>query len=324
MAYHRGRLARLKPKGRRLLRGGARSAAAARQDRRVRLDLPQGQLAPDDDPNIQALVEAQTPVVTVVGKTSMLHVTEVLHTTPEENLRMIRESVRLSEAPRQRSDLRRRAFLRRLQARPGVRARHRCAAAVEGGADIVVLCDTNGGTMPWEIERIVAIVRADAPAASPSGIHTHNDGETGRRQLAGGGSGRRGPGAGHDQRLRRALRQCQSVQHHPRPGAEDGLSLPARRPSAPPDQFRAPSPRSPTSRPIIIWPTSARAPSRTRAGIHVAAIRRNVDSYQHIDPALVGNEMRVLVSDLSGQGNVLQQGRGIWAGCVTGRSRQSS
>ncbi|MFN8527155.1 MAG: hypothetical protein U0670_00925 [Anaerolineae bacterium] len=130
---------------------------------------------PAEDSNIQALVDAQTPVVTVVGKTSMLHVTEVLQTTPEENLRMIRESI---------------AYLKSLGKEVIYDAEHffdgvkldleygmdTLLAASDGGADCVVLCDTNGGSMPWEIDAFVKMARGALPHMS-FGIHTHNDGE---------------------------------------------------------------------------------------------------------------------------------------------------
>src|SRR5215207_8591450 len=103
---------------------------------------------PSDDANIKALVDAQTPVVTVVGKTSLLHVTDVLQTTPDENLRMIRESLH---------------YLKSLGKEVIYDAEHffdgakldfeyafeTIRAADDGGADVIVLCDTNGGSLPW-------------------------------------------------------------------------------------------------------------------------------------------------------------------------------
>ncbi|MEM6527977.1 MAG: citramalate synthase, partial [Chloroflexota bacterium] len=117
---------------------------------------------PADDANIKALVDANTPVVTVVGKTSMLHVTDVLRTTPEENLRIIEVSV---------------AYLKSLGNEVIYDAEHffdgtkldledafdTIKAAVDGGADCVVLCDTNGGSMPWEITDLVNAVQDAFP-----------------------------------------------------------------------------------------------------------------------------------------------------------------
>ncbi|MBL8161437.1 MAG: citramalate synthase, partial [Anaerolineae bacterium] len=130
---------------------------------------------PASDPNIIALVEAETPVVTVVGKTSMLHVTDVLQTTPEENLRMIRESLRYLKSLGKEVIYDAEHFF------DGIKldmeyALDTLEAAVEGGADFVVLCDTNGGSMPWEIAQYVDTVKQTFPNVA-LGIHTHNDGE---------------------------------------------------------------------------------------------------------------------------------------------------
>src|SRR5574341_247188 len=129
---------------------------------------------PADDPNIEALLESNTPVCTVVGKTSMLHVTEVLQTTPGENLRIIEDSVRYLV------DQGRRVIYDAEHFFDGYKLDHKYAletlrAASRGGADIVVLCDTNGGTMPWEVAKVVREVKRDRGGLL--GIHTHNDGE---------------------------------------------------------------------------------------------------------------------------------------------------
>ena len=130
---------------------------------------------PAEDVNIRALVDAETPVVTLVGKSSMLHVNDVLQTTPDENLRMIEASI---------------CYLKELGREVVYDAEHffdglkldleygmeTVAAAVRGGADHVVLCDTNGGSLPWEIARYFRMMTEAFPQAS-LGIHTHNDGE---------------------------------------------------------------------------------------------------------------------------------------------------
>src|SRR5436190_10567682 len=139
----------------------------------------------DDDPNIRALVEANTPVVTLVGKSSTLHVEKVLETTLEENLRMIGDSV---------------AYFRQLGKEVIYDAEHffdgykldaeyaleTVAAASKAGANVIVLCDTNGGSLPQEVAQAVKVVREHLSAerdvlrstlsAPTLGIHTHNDG----------------------------------------------------------------------------------------------------------------------------------------------------
>lgn len=261
---------------------------------------------PERDLNVIALVEARTPVVTVVGKTSMLHVTEVLQTTPQENLRMIRESL---------------AYLKSLGKEVIYDAEHffdgvkldmeygldTLAAAIEGGADVVVLCDTNGGTLPWEVMRYVEAVRQAFPNAR-LGIHTHNDGELAvANTLAAVQCGVvqvQGTINGYGERCGNA-NLCSII-----PDLELKMGyqcLPSR------DHLRHLTSVSRTVAEIAnLAPDNhlayvGRSAFAHKGGIHVAAMRRNVHSYQHIDPELVGNEMRVLVSDLSGQGNVLSK-----------------
>lgn len=260
---------------------------------------------PEADPNIGALVDAETPVVTVVGKTSMLHVTDVLQTTPEENLRIIRESV---------------AYLKGLSKEVIYDAEHffdglkldmeygldTIKAAIDGGADCIVLCDTNGGSLPWEVAKLVQYVQ-DAFPGVDVGIHTHNDSElavanslaavqAGAIQVQGtiNGYGERCGNANlcsiiPDLQLKMgyeciASGKLQSLTRVARTVAEIA--------NLAPDKNLA---------------YVGRSAFAHKGGIHVAAIRRNIDSYQHIDPGLVGNEMRILVSDLSGRGNLLSK-----------------
>jgi len=261
---------------------------------------------PSDDPNIQALVDAQTPVVTVVGKTSMLHVTDVLQTTPEENLRMIRESLRYLKALGKEVIYDAEHFF------DGAKLDFEYAfdtlrAAMEGGADCLVLCDTNGGSMPWEVADLVQKVLQAFPQAQ-IGIHTHNDSELAvANSLAAVQAGAvqvQGTVNGYGERCGNA-NLCSII-----PDLELKMGL-----SCLPDSSRLPS-LTQLSR--VVAEIANLAPDDHAAyigksafahkgGIHVAAIRRNVDSYQHINPALVGNEMRILVSDLSGKGNILSK-----------------
>jgi 2-isopropylmalate synthase len=261
---------------------------------------------PATDPNIAALVDAQTPVVTVVGKTSMLHVTDVLQTTPEENLRMIRESLRYLKSLGKEVIYDAEHFF------DGIKldmeyALDTLEAAIEGGADMVVLCDTNGGSLPWEIARYIDAVQQAFPDTS-LGIHTHNDGElavantlaavqAGAVHVQGtiNGYGERCGNANlcsilPDLELKMGYRclpdaaNLRTLTHLARTVAEIA--------NLAPDNHLA---------------YVGKSAFAHKGGIHVAAIRRNVDSYQHIDPTRVGNEMRILVSDLSGQGNLLSK-----------------
>lgn len=261
---------------------------------------------PADDDNIKALVDANTPVVTVVGKTSMLHVTDVLQTTPQENLRMIRESL---------------AYLKSLGKEVIYDAEHffdgakldmeyafdTLKAAMEGGADCIVLCDTNGGSMPWEIADYVQRVQSIFPDVEV-GIHTHNDGEmavaNSLSAVKAGASHVQGTINGYGERCGNAnlcsiipdLILKMDVDCLPEPDSLKHLTKLSRTVA-----------EIANLAPDTHLPYVGKSAFAHKGGIHVAAIRRNVDSYQHIDPELVGNEMRVLVSDLSGRGNVLSK-----------------
>ena len=261
---------------------------------------------PATDPNIIALVDAKTPVVTVVGKTSMLHVTDVLQTTGDENLRMIRESMRYLKGLGKEVIYDAEHFF------DGIKldfeyALDTVGAAIEGGADIVVLCDTNGGSLPWEVAHFVKAVQQAFPSVK-LGIHTHNDGELAvANSLAAVQAGAvqiQGTINGYGERCGNA-NLCSII-----PDLELKMGykcLPAR------ENLQTLTTLSRTVAEIAnLSPDNhlayvGKSAFAHKGGIHVAAIRRNVDSYQHINPALVGNEMRVLVSDLSGQGNLLSK-----------------
>ena len=127
---------------------------------------------PADDPGMKALVESQAPVVTIVGKTSDFHVTEVLRVSLEENLAMIRETIAYLREMGRDVIYDAEHFFDGWKANPEYAAKT-IQAAVEGGAMLVVMCDTNGGSMP---EEVAALTKEAAAAVSvPLGIHTHND-----------------------------------------------------------------------------------------------------------------------------------------------------
>ncbi len=125
-----------------------------------------------DDPGMQALVASQAPVITIVGKTHDFHVTEVLRVSLEENLAMIRETIAFLRSTGRDVIYDAEHFFDGWKANPEY-AKQTIRAAVEGGASIVVMCDTNGGSMP---EEVAALTKEAAAAVDvPLGIHTHND-----------------------------------------------------------------------------------------------------------------------------------------------------
>ena len=130
----------------------------------------------ESDPQIKMLLDAQTPVVTMVAKTSRLHVTHVLETTLEENLAMIRDSVAYFKAQGKEVMHDAEHFFDGFKLDKEY-ALATLRAAAEAGADWLILCETNGGQMPWEVEQIVreTIATVQPGTNARFGIHTHND-----------------------------------------------------------------------------------------------------------------------------------------------------
>ncbi len=275
------------------------------------------QAGPEDDANIAALLGARTPVCTVVGKTWTLHVTDVLRTTLDDNLRIIEASLAYLRAQGRRVIYDAEHFFDGYRADPAY-ALETLRAAVRGGAETVVLCDTNGGTLPWDLSEIVTTV-ADT-LHHPFGIHTHNDGECAvANTLAAVKAGARqvqGTINGYGERCGNA-NLCAII---------PDLELKLDRRCLPPGRLRHLTDVAHFVAEVVnLSPDEhqayvGRSAFAHKGGIHVAAMRRNVRSYQHIDPDLVGNEMRVVVSELSGRGNLLskaeelgldQTGRGV-------------
>ena len=260
---------------------------------------------PDGDDNIRALIDAQTPVVTVVGKTSLLHVRDVIRATPDENLRLIRESLAYLKAQGREVIYDAEHFFDGYKLDAGYTLQT-LQAALDGGAEMLVLCDTNGGSLPWEIEELVAAVREAFPGAR-LGIHTHNDSELAvANTLAAVRQGVvqvQGTINGYGERCGNA-NLCSIV-----PDLELKMGyrcLPEG------NLVHLTHVAHAVSEIANMMPNNqaayvGRSAFAHKGGMHAAAVRRNVDSYQHIDPALVGNKMRILVSDLSGRGNILSK-----------------
>ena len=170
----------------------------------------------DDDQTLANLLAADTGTVCIVGKCWDYHVTEALRTDLDEGVAMVRDSVEYLVAQGRRVFFDAEHFFDGYKANPEFSLRVLEAAAM-AGADCLVLCDTNGGSLPFDVERIVGEVVDYVD--TEVGVHLHDDtglwcGQRPRRR-----PGRRHPGPGHDQRLRRAHRQLQPDHDHPRPHA---------------------------------------------------------------------------------------------------------
>lgn len=258
--------------------------------------------SPEDDPSTRALVDAKTPVCTIFGKTWNLHVTEVLRTTLDDNLAMIESTIAYLRSMGRRVIYDAEHFFDGYAADPSY-ALETVKAAIRAGAEVVTLCDTNGGGVPWRIEE--ATRRVVEALGHPVGIHAHDDtGCAVANSLAAARGGARhvqGTINGYGERCGNAnlttlipnLELKLGLQCLPEGRLRDLVHLSnfvAEVANVAPDHHMAYVGRSAFSH---------------KGGVHVAAMRRNASSYQHIEPGLVGNEMRVVVSELSGRGNVL-------------------
>ena len=256
----------------------------------------------DGDPNLLALLAARTPIVTLVGKAWTLHVDEALRTTREENLAMVAESVRFMADEGRRVIFDAEHFFDGYRADRGY-ALEVLAAAAEAGADTLALCDTNGGTLPDEAARILAEVSAATSARL--GVHFHNDAACAVANsviaVAGGALHVQGAANGYGERCGNA--DLFSV--------IASLELKRGHELLPPGRLAALASTARTIAELANLPLASRQPYvgssafTTKAGLHASAIARRPDAYSHVDPALVGNQARVLVSELAGRSNVL-------------------
>ncbi len=263
-------------------------------------------VAVEEEDNIRKLLESEAPVITIFGKSWMLHVHEVLRISPDKNLEIIADSC---------------AYLAKHGREVIFDAEHFfdgykdnaeyalevLKTAARSGATTVTLCDTNGGSIPSEIKRICEKVRAAVPSDVIVGIHCHNDGElavanslaaveAGIRHIQGtiNGFGERSGNAnicsiipnlelkmnfrclpeGHLEGLREAsffVDDVANVRHYSK------------------------------------LPYVGDSAFAHKGGMHVNAVEKNPVTFEHIDPALVGNDRRILVSDLSGRSNLVMK-----------------
>lgn len=270
--------------------------------------------APASDANLRAMLDAATPVVTIVGKSWTLHVTDVLQTTLDENLRLIRESVAFIKANGREVIYDAEHFFDGYRANAAY-ALATLRAAIAGGADSITLCDTNGGSMPWQIAETVRAVQAALPNLG-LGIHAHNDSELAvANSLAAVRAGCtlvQGTLNGYGERCGNA-NLCAIIPN---------LALKMNVRCVPADRLARLTTLAHTVAEIAnLAPDDhmafvGRSAFAHKGGLHVAAQRRNAMSYQHIDPASVGNTARVLVSELSGKGNVLSKAEELNLGSV--------
>ena len=272
-----------------------------------------------EDPGLGALLESEAPVCTIFGKSSLVHVHDVLRTTADENLRMIEESVALLVSRGRRVVYDAEHFFDGAR-EDEVYACETLRAALRGGAEVVVLCDTNGGTLPWEVEaRVREMVRV---LARPVGIHAHDDAgcavASSLAAVRAGATHVQGTINGYGERCGNA--NLTSII----PSLELKLGYPCIRPGALPVLGRVARVVAETANLAFDEhaPYVGRSAFAHKGGVHVAAIRRAPRSYEHVDPALVGNRTRVVVSELSGRANLLAKAEQYDVSLVPGVENQ--
>ena len=259
-----------------------------------------------DDQQVRLLLEAETPVVTIVGKTWLLHVKEVLRTTPEENLAMIADTIRHLK------DYGKFVIYDAEHSFDGFSDEPDYAlttwrAAEKAGADIIVLCDTNGGRLPGEIARITALARGRLNAKI--GIHTHDDIGLGVANalaaLEAGATHVQGTINGYGERTG----NCNLTSVIP------NVALKLKKQCVPASSLAKLKELSQfvdeianvRHNPRLPWVGSAAFSHK--GGQHVNAVQKLARSYEHIDPSLVGNRRTVLISDLAGKSNIVLKAR---------------
>jgi 2-isopropylmalate synthase len=263
-------------------------------------------LAPADDPNIQSLLKANTDVVVIFGKTWDLHVTEVLRTTLDENLRIIRDTVSWLVAQHKRVIFDAEHFFDGWKASPDY-ALQAVAVAAEAGADVICLCETNGGCFPGEVARGTAAVVARVGTRAAVGIHTHNDGGLGIANalaaVEAGATHIQGTLAGFGER-------CGNVNL-----AALIANLQLKLGYACIPEAKMPTLTSAVRRVAEVanilvaddMPFVGRKAFAHKAGMHMDGVKKCSISFEHVAPDSVGNERRFLMSEVAGRSAVVDR-----------------
>jgi 2-isopropylmalate synthase len=256
---------------------------------------------PEEDENIIALLQAETPCVTIFGKSWDLHVKEVIRTTLKENLAMIHDSVAYLRSQGREVIYDAEHFFDGYKDNPGY-ATKTIEAAVSGGADVIVLCETNGGTLPFEIQKIMDKVCPKIPVKV--GIHTHNDcGLAVANTVIAVRCGAvmvQGTVNGYGERCGNA--DLTSI--IPNLQLKMGLSCMAEENLQRLTELSRYVSEVANMTPFTGRPFVGKSAFAHKGGIHVNAIMKTPRAYEHMEPGAVGNERRVLMSDLSGKSNV--------------------
>ncbi|MDE0591781.1 MAG: citramalate synthase [Dehalococcoidia bacterium] len=259
-----------------------------------------------DDPTLKALLDTNAPIMTLVGKSSEYQVRDVLQTSLEENLAMIADSVSYLKRNGRRVFFDAEHFFDgyKMNTEYAVQA---LRVAMDAGAERLILCDTNGGTLPSEVAEIVKQIKEDLGEDAVIGIHSHNDTDTavasalsaieaGAQQVQGciNGYGERTGNANMisvigNLKLKMGV---DAVSDEQLASLTEVSNFVSERVNRSPDQFQ---------------PFVGSSAFAHKGGLHAAAIQKSVQAYQHIEPSLVGNSNDVVISELSGRGNVIHR-----------------
>jgi len=254
-----------------------------------------------EDPGMKSLIEAETPVVTIVGKTSDFHVKTVLGVTLDENVAMIGDTVAFLKSAGRKVVYDAEHFFDTYRVNPDY-AMRTLLAALDAGATVLCLCDTNGGSMPEFVESTVAVVREKTGAVI--GIHTHNDSAL---AVANGLAGVRG-GADHGQGTINGVGE--------RCGNMDLLPFIANlRLKYNLDCLDGDSTRHLTEVSRFVYETAnmnlnpgqpyvGSSAFAHKGGMHVHAVQKDSSTYEHVSPESVGNTRKILISEMSGVSNI--------------------
>jgi 2-isopropylmalate synthase len=254
-----------------------------------------------EDPGMKALLAAETPCVTIVGKTSDYQVTEILGVTLEENLAMIGDSIKLMRQAGRQVVYDAEHFFDTYRSNPQY-AVQTLLAAQEAGASVLCLCDTNGGSMPELITEAISAIRKETSTAI--GIHTHNDAGL---ALANALAAVR-VGASHAQGTINGVgERCGNMDLIPlianlqlkykldclQPGTLEKLTETSR------FVYETANYNLVSGQPYVGSSAFAH-----KGGMHVHAVQKNASTYEHVSPETVGNSRKILVSELSGVSNI--------------------
>lgn len=266
---------------------------------------------PENDPLLQALVKSGAPVKTIFGKSWDLHVTDVIRTTLEENLDMIESSVAYLKEYSEEVIYDAEHFFDGYKANPEY-AIETLKAAEHGHADCIVLCDTNGGTMPWELEEIVKDVKKKI--STPIGIHVHNDAGlavcNSIYAVKNGATMVQGVVNGYGERCGNANLTTIAADLHFKMGAKFFAAKKMarlRQLSSNVDQ-------------IVNLPSDVHAPYvgdaafAHKGGAHIDGVMKVSRSFEHIDPHAVGNDRVFVTSDQAGGSLVVEKLKAIKPG----------